>query len=363
VTFFIGFGWLTAGQTSYMSNKLAEIADKLPRGCFVDGKSMVECPSVIKDRKIVIRYSNPQTVSHIGVSLFNDKMKELANPIVCDFIERAMLELLLQPSAKETIEKMKEYNIAIRRNGVDFGSSYFKSLPSALEAIRPDTPFSLKKTQKQYIAEWKTNGDVSISVSFPSDRELITGTNKKEADETLNSDLLKYKCSRNISLDTVYSGYGLKLIPDENIYEKQGQYYHSESINSNVYYSKETDSIFYVLDSKDYPVASISNLFQGQISGANIKLDLNHKGYGKIQSQVTISLKDFICFFKDDYDFYCAVQEKGEDNIDITLVLYHKDLNYIHMLTVKSTTDRVMAKNGALKADFYSNISHNNLNS
>jgi hypothetical protein len=299
----------------------------------------------------------------LGISLFGKETKKATNTVVCNFMERVLLELVLQETSLDIFRKMEEYRLVIKRNGRKYDVSNIQSLTSVLEKIRKDTPFALRKEQKTYMAVWDFgDGDV-LSVTFPSDRELVSGENKKEADEILNKKMTGYQCLQNISLDTVYSSYGLTFVPEANIYIKKGQYYINDSINENVYYAKQSDSLFSIVNDSDNAVASVSNLFQGHISGSNILLDLKHHGYGNLQPGILISLKDFVCLFRSDFDLYCAVRDEQTNKMNITLVLYHKYLDYIHLLSVKTTKDQVLQSKDILKVDFYSNIPQYNLNS
>jgi hypothetical protein len=353
---------VSTGQESYASSKLKETGDLLPADCRVSGADRMDCPAVIKGKKIVMEYDSSHTVSHLGISLFGEETKKAANTVVCNFMERVLLELVLQETPRDMLRKTEEYRLVIKRNGREYSESDIRSLASVLEKIRHDTPFALRKEQKAYTAVWNFgNGDM-LSVTFPSDRELVSGENKKEADEMLNKKMTGYRCRQNISLDTVYSSYGLTFVPEANIYIKKGQSYMNDSINENVYYARQSDSLFSIVNDSNNAVASVSNLFQGHISGSNILLDLKHHGYGNLQPGILISLKDFVCLFRTDFDLYCAVRDGETDKMNITLVLYHKYLDYIHLLSVKTTKDQVLQRKDILKADFYSNIPQYNLN-
>ncbi|MDR2385349.1 MAG: hypothetical protein LBD80_06790 [Tannerella sp.] len=347
----------TGQEVSYANSKLKETGDLLSVECRSDfGVNIPDCLTVIKGKEIVVEYDSSQIISHLGISLFAKETKKAVNTVVCNFIERILLELVLQATPEDMFRKMEEYKIAISKNGQIYNISRIKSLPSVLEKIRHDTPFAIQKEQKTYTAVWDFNDGDILSITFPSDRELVSGENKKEADEMLNKALSEYQCRQNISLDTIYSSYGLTFIPETNIYKKEGLYYITDSINENVYYAKQSDSLFCIVDDDSNVLASVSNLFQGHISGSNVMLEVKHHGYGNLQPEIRISLKDFVCLFRNDFNLYCAVRDKETDEMSITLVLYNKYLDYIHLLSVTTTKTQVLQRKDILKADFYSNI-------
>jgi hypothetical protein len=270
-----------------------------------------------------INYSTDK-LSNLGISLFDGKSKELLEPSVCDFIERLMLELILLPNDKQVVRKLNEYKINIQYNGTDFGVRK-ESFSSLLKKSSLFPAFTLQKTQKKYTAIWKSQQGDLFTITFPAERELIEGTSKREADETLSRLLVDYACETNRVSEPI-------------------RFFSSEDNDEN--YSLET----------------MSNLFYGYINNDNLKLKLNYRSQNTIPPETIISLNDFLCFFRNNFEFYCNVKDKGQNHFEITLILYHRDFNYIHMLLIKSTQETISEEERILDADFYSNISQYNLN-
>lgn len=351
---------LVMAQMNYASEKLSRIGSQLPDKCLRSGNSRVNCPEVIEGKSIIIRYDDRKNIAHLGINLFQDQTKEMAGYSACEFIERIILELTLYSDNKAIVRELKNNNMVFQRNKINFGSGSFGSISLFTQRTGADTPFFLHRTPTTYTAIWKPDQTETFTLSFPAERELVSGKNKKEADEELNGLLNKKICPQDILLDTVFSSSGLKFLSGKNIYEKKGKYYVNESINANVYYIKQADNLFCILNDENFPRESISNQFLGYAENKNLKLHISHIGYGALLPEIDISLKDFICHFKGEFNLYCAVQKKDENDFNITLVLKNNYLNYVHMLSAKTAGQDIFAENGSLKAELYSYIPQHN---
>jgi len=130
-----------------------------------------------------------------------------------------------------------------------------------------------------------------------------TDINKKTADEALTDSLIVFQCRHNNTADSIYN-----------------------------------------------------NLFGHYTKRKTIPLGILHRRYGSVPPEINISFADFICMFMDDFDFYCAVDEKKNQALNITLVLKHKSYDYIHMLLIHSSQQDFANGDKLIKADFYTYI-------
>jgi hypothetical protein len=150
------------------------------------------------------------------VSLFDGKPKELLDRPVCDFIERLMLELILLPNNKEVVRKLNEYKVSIQDNGIDFGRQN-ESLFSLLKRCSRFPSFTLQKMPREYAAIWESEQGEQFTILFHAERELIEGTNKREADKELIRLLEDYKCEAESGLESLSSAADLEFIRNKNI--------------------------------------------------------------------------------------------------------------------------------------------------
>jgi len=350
---------------TYSSLKLEEIGNEINKDCFPMEDSIFRCPEVIKGKSLIITYNQKQEVNHLGISLFSEETKRLINFPVCNFIERLMLELVLEKTIDDTKQTLDRYKIKLMKNGVAFGGFNFTSLSDVLAEIRNPVKFSLQKNQDQFAAFWEFNDDNQFVVSFPATRDLIFGTDKKESDELLSNQLFEERnpCGNedNLTPDDV-SEKDLLYDPTKNIFTKKGREFTLQFINSNTYYKKADDS-FELLFSEDFPGESISNLIIKDMGNLNHHLHIVHRMYGHFSPAFDIPLHKFLCFFRGDYDIFTAVSFTDPKELKLTVILNNKDYNYVHLLLINTPTENIFKNEGVLNANFYSNIPQQSIKS
>ncbi|MDR1202819.1 MAG: hypothetical protein LBL58_14490 [Tannerellaceae bacterium] len=348
------------GQISYANRKLAWISSQLPAACFSERDTYVVCPDVADRKQIIIKYDKPDEINHLGISLFSDNAKTNIHETVCNFLERLFLELVLLPDKKAVQDKLKEYKITIQLNGAPYGSKGFTALLPALNKIDPDTPFTLKKEPGLFTGVWNIDNQNTFTISFPAERELITGYNKREADEKVNASLMNYSHKKEACQADLPPDSGKTFASDAIIYMEKGNFFINEAIHNHIYYQRHNDTKYYLLNDIEYPVETTSNLLLGYTSSINPIIKLTHI-YNSHPSEITIPLTDFICLFKKEFESFCSVLSNGDDTIKITLVLHHKEYNYIHMLSAETSIRNILYQENSIEASFHSNISQHNL--
>ena len=350
---------------TYSSLKMEEIGNEIDKGCLPMEDSIFRCPDVIKGKALIVTYNQKQEVNHLGISLFSDETKKLINFPVCNFIERMMLELVLEKTMDETKQILNRYNINITKNGVEYGEFNFTSLSDVLAEIRNPVKFSLQKNQTQFAAVWEFNDDDQFVFAFPATRDLIFGTDKKESDELLSNQLFEEGnlCGdeQSPAFDEI-SEKDLEYDATKNIFTKKGSMFTLQFINANTYYKKSEDS-FELLFSEDFPEESLSNLVLKDMGNLNLSLHITHRMYGHFSPAFDISLHKFLCFFRDEYDFFTAVSMADPAELKLTVIMNNKDYNYVHLLLISTPVENIFRNDGVLSANFYSNIPQQSIKS
>jgi hypothetical protein len=89
---------------------------------------------------------------------------------------------------------------------------------------------------------------------------------------------------------------------------------------------------------------------------APLQLSIIHRRYGTLPPAVTMTMRDLMCMFIDDFDIYFSVEEGADGTVSITTVFSHKTFNYIHLLVAKTAKRDFVQRKRPVKADFYSFI-------
>jgi len=356
-----------AHAQSYSSVRMEELGSEIPANCLPSVNSIFSCPELVLNKSLVVDYNDTHEISHLGISLFSNETKELLNLPVCNFIERMMLELILEQSKETFIHKLDRLKLTLSKNGLSFGESNFTSISNVLDEIHLPAQFSLVKEADMFAAIWKYNQNDQFVFTFPASRELILGTDKKESDELLNKSLFGSDrlCTENNNLlggGDVITESELEFNKEKNIFTKKGVEFILSVINSNTYY-KKTGKIFDLLFSADFPAESFTNLVVKNMGTMNHKLHVTHRMYGNFSPDFDISLKEFLCYFQDDFDFFAAVSSPDSKQLKLTAILRNKEYNFIHLLLISAPVENIFSQDGLLTAEFYSNIPQQNIRS
>jgi hypothetical protein len=348
----------------YSSRKLAEIGDGLHKTCLPANDSIFNCPAIIKDKSLIVKYNSKNEVIHLGVSLFSREIKEMINFPVCNFIERFLLELIQQKSTVEIAKKLKEHNVVLEERKLTGDNEISSSiLLSILSKMRQPTHFTLRQHNAKYIAVWKFGDYDILTMTFPVSRELIFGTNKKESDEALSELLPESYCDETQKESNKFSADEMTVTPYNNrIFERKGDFFINPKINSDIYCFRNSKGEFYPVYDDSYPDISLKNLFLMPQMNTNLKLHIKHHQYSNFTPEFEMKLDDFVCFFRTDANIYSHVETTKQDTLEIYVVVHSKKFNYIHMLCAKTNVNTVFQSTGTtIQAEFYSNIPQHNI--
>lgn len=349
---------------TYSSVKLSEIGEELPAKCLPPTDSIFNCRQIITGKSLAVKYNGKKEVEHLGVSLFSPEMKEVINLPVCNFIERFLLELILQKTTVAIAQRLDEYGVGIEEKNVR-GRKEIRSvqnISAVLNKMQGQVKFALQQEGTSYSAIWDLPNNETFTMTFPASRELIFGTNKKESDRRLGELLTENHCSkikqeiRRITPDDVTPSSF-----DSAVFEHHGSFFMMPQLNSDKYYYRGMDKNFYPLNAANYPALSLHNLLLIPQPNTTLRLHLTHRQYGNFTPEFDMKLCDFICFFQSGFDSYCHVENPEPGALQATIILHSKAFNYIHLLNITTNISAVFQENGILYAELYSNIPQHNI--
>jgi len=348
----------------FSSHKLSTIGDLFPKTCLPPTDSIFNCPQITKGKSFIVQYNHKKEIEHLGVSLFSPATKEMISLPVCNFIERLMLELLLQKSTADVRSKLQEYKINLQRNGVEYGKNPFTSLARLLVDIQYPTRFAIREDSVLYTAVWEFGNNERLNLSFPASRELIFGTDKEESDAQIGELFVDDSCrgSFNAGEPEVVLSSELTPVAGTDLYKRKGNLFMIAQLNADTYYQR-SDTLYRLAFDPACPYESLANLFLTKQIKNSLLLKITHRKYGGFTPEFTIPLNRFLCLFDKDFTTYCSLRRTDQKNIRISVVLHNRNFNYFHLLTVQTTVEQLFKSGGILTADFYTNIPLHNLKS
>jgi hypothetical protein len=363
VTYIFIFGCIPLLAQTYSSRKLSEIGEYIPGICLPVKDSIFNCPKIIKEKSLVVKYNDKNEIVHLGLSLFSQEVKEMINSPICSFIERFLLELIQQKTTAGMSKKLKEYDVSLEERKLNGKHDIsLVSLLSILNKMQPSIHFTLQQTDKRYTAIWKLDNYETFVMTFPISRELIFGTNKKESDEALSELLPTSYCNEAQKKKVEFIADEMIADPYSNkIFERKGDFFILSKLNSDICCFKSSEGKFHPVYDVNYPAISLKNLFLLPHMNTNLQLHIKHRQYSNFTPEFEMKLNDFICFFQTESNIYCHIETAEQDILKVYVIIHSKKFDYIHMLSVKTTVDTIFKDNGMLHAEFYSNIPQHNI--
>ena len=341
-------------QQQFVNRKLTQLRELMPNVTLPDSDSIMKCEVLPDNKSLIVRYNYKHEIEHLGVSLFSKETKQMLDESVCDFLERFLLELVLQKSEREVKRKLIEYHVFLKYNGADFGKDHFVSIYQTLHDLVMPVGFTLHYANKKGLATWDLKHEKSLSLLFPMSADLIIGMDKKEADNHVYSRLVQLQTQSDDYIDEAVCFDDL-IKKDGDVYLKKGSTFLIPSLNSDTYYEKKTSG-YLPLFQAALPEQSLKTLFHTFTNGTNVKLLLTHRQYGHFTPEIELPLNNFLAMFKRDFEIFTYSKKKKDGKIEIIAVIRHKNLNYIHLLHAVNTGEIQKLDELILNADFYSNI-------
>jgi hypothetical protein len=339
------------------------LGEMMPAKSIPAKDSVFRCTKVLQNKLLTVNYNEKNEIEHLGISLFSHETKGLINKPVCNFIERILLDLLLHEKQGILQRKLDEFHISLIQK-TNLHDEPVKNLARLLNTMKEPVQFYLKQEDKNYHILWVFENNNALEMSFPVNRELIFGTNKKESDSQLSEILSVQHCTDSvitryyfpeILLDSIQAETGFFVYP--------GNFFMLKQLNNTQLYKQDTNNRFYPVFDDRYPVVSLKNLLLIPQLKSALQLHVKHRIYGRFTPEFTISLNDFTCFFQNEYESYCFVEQTEKGVLEATLILHNTQYNYIHMLFITANTEALFKAGSILEADFSTNIPQDNIKS
>lgn len=320
---------LAMSQVSYRTSELKRLASVLS----LDESAIASDGShnlTAANKQIVVRVSNGM-VSHIGIRLFSDEMRNLEKSPILDFLERYFLQLSYPPKSVTAANMVRDDQFRFLQG----------SLASVL-TLQPTDGFSYSFDQNQYVAVWTRNGAALLEVSFPVEYELISGENKIEAENNVMADIQK----ATITKDTV----------DEK--DNRSDYYLVPDLSSKLYFDKGQLIVNGLLQEQ-----SVANLMLTTAVEGDYRLAMTQVSYGFKKTTADVSLGQWISFCKNNgCQLYFGIDHVGQDgSVNGIVLAVNQTENYNHVMTVKVPMSLLDQRSGTIEAWLYPYIPTHNV--
>lgn len=340
--------------------RIARILSALPCDVPPQGNTF-RCPQLTTDLQLVIERNADGEVRHLGVSIFPTEFKGYYNEAICNCVERSFLELLEAGTISDRRIWLRQYGVQLLYNGYPFGTPQFTNLNLGLKLINEQARLDLSEEEDYYQFTITAPSDDALCLKIPKDREYIFATDKKEEDEIVDRLLQR---GQHYTLSPLSPQSNQLRLLRSGVWVSPGQSYMIDSLSTEKYYV-QTDRQWQPLFAATSPCESMRNLLLGQVTDADIQLDVTHKMYGLSHPQFLISLPDFLGILsQQDCRMYASARLVGNgQTVSGVLLIQNTKYNYIHLVTVTAPVADLFGTRPLLRTYLYTNVpQHNVLN-
>lgn len=274
-----------------------------------------------KGRQLRVRTNALGDVSHIGYKIFHNQIVALyENQALFDFLERYFLELDLHLDGKTTQQRMDVDRVVVKEGSV-----------SMMTRVKETDPLSINYTPRRlYTVTWQVGGR-PLTLSFPTDCQLMMGCNAIELENIFSRDVQRMPQCVDM---------GEALAPWAQVHEessdqlKQKNYgsYLSHLIGSRIYLRMH-DSQWQPDINPHSPVRSVCTLMLTGYSPQQLPLDLVIDRYGYRHEKLHVTLQQLLAYFRsEDSRVYIGIKEKTNNQLTGTLFVLNEKLGYNHVI-------------------------------
>lgn len=318
------FAQMAYAVTTFRTKRLATIANavKLTVPDTVGAERNVEGLLCHNGRPLRIRTNAFGDISHIGYRIFDNSLVEAyGSSPVFDFLERYLLELDLRLDGRTPEARMYLDKVVCTRGRI-----------TMLHTLGPETLFNIEEVRRRMFRLSWTTGDRVLSLTFPSDYQLLAGADAVELEEILDRDLRRVLPIADDALIDEWADAEVSRSGDLMI--ANGGEYLSKMIRGDVYL-KETGGRRILLCDVAKPVQSVSNIMITGHYSREIPLTLTLDRYGYTKTTAEVTLQQFVAYCKmEGCKIYFGVKTHTADMITGTIFALNESMAYNHVLSI-----------------------------
>src|SRR5574344_257475 len=350
----------TYNNIRFSSKKVMELTLQLPANVLHSSDTLFNIPSVTRYCPVIVRRNANNEISNVGLYLSGKSCLMLLDNVHMAFLQRILLEILLQGNDGGALHKLSEYNLSLSFTGVPSSMPY-QAVCSFLRHITEKYEFGRTENQKRMTLLWSFPDGNSFKFSYPLIRETVEGTDKVEADNMIYQNLVSLKDDEIQRIVRIIKSSDCIRKDNSPIYVLPGEAYSINNMRSDTYYMSTKEGMTPVF-SPLYLNQSVCNLFMGA-NQTNQTLIVNHRQYGHRNQIVTVPLNRFVSYWLNQkaYSCYCGMNTTDMDHLETVFIVVSKSLQYIHMLVLKSAKLKLLDPDGIVEGDFYTNLPQQDL--
>lgn len=310
---------------------------------------------------VIVRTGHNRMVEHIGIPLFNERMRLLIPSPVYDFLEYAVLNW--------------KYNInpnTLYLSKVLFQKSNWNFLATG-DLWECDCNI-VNQDNRLYIVTWKRDEIEVAVVGIPIDYELLNNDNRRNIEKDFIRGLVAYQTISSDIKQRVVTEEELRIYGTEGLFVLQGESCIMPELNQNVYYELKTivEQGQTILDGRttmvtfeqvvpaivmdiEHPDETLANLMISDDSLArsvSMKLDFHLSDYSHQNLTIPLSkLKDYCR--QDGCSIFFASSGTIKNEVRGMLYIHNASKGYNHLLSLSVSPSHLTSGQPEVEAAVY----------
>ena len=317
--------------------------------------SLIEAPNYYKNAQLKITRSQSKTIDFIGLNLNLENQIDKKYKEAYLFMESYILTLFFNHNSIFDLEKK---HIKLQYNNKD-GLDQIKELKEFITKLS-EYQFNLIVQPGEFTFSWISSKKNQLSISFPSNINLIKGMTKIELEEEFIHNLSAFQSKQPQKIPT--SIYEKHIYTSKTeLYIQKREAFETDNFRSDVYLTIKNNQYTPVF-SDQYPIESLSNLFTTEISN-NFMIQSNVVKYGNVNESIYKDFNSFHSFLSTGNKVFFGLEKEDKNTLKATIIYYNETYNYIHMLLVEVEKEilKMKPKTNMLTAKLYTYIPRQDL--
>lgn len=349
---FVALLWLWShasvwGAQGFATQRLCQMAASLTDIPFSGLSQGVYNEYNYSNHPLTIRVNEWNEVEHIGYRLFDVLAVQSQPRVVCDFVERYLLELDLCTQMDRTM-RMSVDKVVVEQGSLD-----------NVHSLRPDDRLEISMVEmSRYRFAWFREDKCMVSLVFDMDYQLLSGCNSIE---------LEHNYLRTIKRLHVIDIPLEEVIIDESEDEYaivDGGNYLSESIRADRYYCRDSLSDWKPVCSGGKPYWSAANIMLSPIMFGDFQLDCKLDMYGYHDSSFEMETHQWIAqTLAEGCKLFFGIKSRTPNEIQGTLFCPNFSGGYCHMMSVEIPMTTIDQGKGVVKGRLYVYVPLHNIDS
>lgn len=294
---------------------------------------------------LTVRVNGWNEVEHIGIFLFDTATVQKEQQLVCDFVERYLLELRLAEPGERKL-----------RMGIDKVNVEDGSLENIARLKQSDRYEISKLEMRRYHVAWYSESRCLLALTFDMDYQLLAGCNAIELEENYLRDVVR---SHHLK-DAVMENPVIESNDEYAIVE--GGSYLSPSIRGDRYYRLDSISEWIPVCSTSKPYWSAANTVLSPIMIGDFQLKCTLDMYGYKDATFQIDMNQWVAqTLQEGCKMFFGVKSRTPKTIRGTLFCPNTSGGYCHMMSVEIPVEMFDQGQGVLEGRLYAYVPLHNI--